>query len=249
MKKIIGLLIFGLFLLFSSNSIFADAFDDCFELERLRAKSDGLGAVEAAEQASQICKAKLGGTQRQELQTPTKQNNTRLSGGFYIGVSYSISGSIQYDYVSPDGRNFATGSFGPVADIRNGLGYQIGYRFSELSFSYEFYDLEAQHDSGSEINVENSFIAIAYNKTINKWNGFIGFGVGTGKGERIFTSGYTRSGSGSLFAGIVGLNYNINENIQLGVKNLRSFFTFIASDEWEYTPHVNVWFLNGTISF
>ena len=50
MKKIIGLLIFGLFLLFSGNSLFADAFDDCFELERLKAKSDGLGAVAAAEQ-------------------------------------------------------------------------------------------------------------------------------------------------------------------------------------------------------
>ena len=46
MKKIIGLLIFGLFLLFSGNSLFADAFDDCFELERIKAKSDGLGAVE-----------------------------------------------------------------------------------------------------------------------------------------------------------------------------------------------------------
>ena len=60
MKKIIGLLIFGLFLLFSSNSLFADAYDDCFEIERIKAKSDGLGAVASAEQAGKICRAKLG---------------------------------------------------------------------------------------------------------------------------------------------------------------------------------------------
>ena len=49
---------FGKFI--SGNSLFADAFDDCFEIERLKAKSDGLGAVESAEQASKVCKAKLG---------------------------------------------------------------------------------------------------------------------------------------------------------------------------------------------
>ena len=83
MKKIIGLLIFGLFLLFSSNSLFADAYDDCFEIERLKAKSDGLGAVESAEQASKVCKAKLGETQSQGN---TTQNNNLAddskSGGF-----------------------------------------------------------------------------------------------------------------------------------------------------------------------
>ena len=88
MKKIIGLLIFGLFLFFSGNSLFADDFDDCFEIERLKAKSDGLGAVESAEQASKICRAKLGGSQSQGN---TTQNNNLAddskSGGFAsIGV-------------------------------------------------------------------------------------------------------------------------------------------------------------------
>ena len=116
MKKIIGLLIFGLFLLFSGNSLFADAFDDCFELERLKAKSDGLGAVESAEQASKICRAKLGGSQSQGN---TTQNNNLAddskSGGFAsIGVLSGVA--IKGGYKFKNGRIHYTNHAAPLND-------------------------------------------------------------------------------------------------------------------------------------
>ena len=95
MKKIIVLLMMVDYPCFiSGNSLFADAFDDCFEIERLKAKSDGLGAVESAEQASKVCKAKLGEIQGQ---VNTTQNNnladdSKSSGGFAsIGVLSGVA--------------------------------------------------------------------------------------------------------------------------------------------------------------
>ena len=85
MKKIIVLLMMVGSLFISGNSIFADAFDDCFEIERLKAKSDGLGYVEASELAIKVCRAKLGGTQSQEPQTPT-QTNAKKDGGLFVSV-------------------------------------------------------------------------------------------------------------------------------------------------------------------
>ena len=53
-------LIFGIAFFISASLFAQDAFDDCFEIERLKAKSDGLGAVASAEQASKICSLKFG---------------------------------------------------------------------------------------------------------------------------------------------------------------------------------------------
>ena len=99
-------------LFISGNSLFADTFDDCFELERLRAKSDGLGAVEAAEQASQICKAKLGGTQRQ---TNTSQNNN----------------------LADDSKKGVFASFNLAVDITTGSTIKGGYKFNNARVYYE----------------------------------------------------------------------------------------------------------------
>ena len=82
-------------LFISGNSLFADAFDDCFEIERLKAKSDGLGAVESAEQASKVCKAKLGGTQSQ---VNTTQNNNLAddSKSKYVLSGVAIKGGYKF---------------------------------------------------------------------------------------------------------------------------------------------------------
>ena len=53
-------LIFGIAFFISASLFAQDAFDDCFEIERLKAKSDGLGAVASAEQASKVCSLKFG---------------------------------------------------------------------------------------------------------------------------------------------------------------------------------------------
>ena len=82
MKKIIVLLMMVGSLFISGNSLFADDFDDCFELERLKAKSDGLGYVEASELAIKVCRAKLGGTQRQT----NTQTNAKKDGGLFVSV-------------------------------------------------------------------------------------------------------------------------------------------------------------------
>ncbi len=80
MKKIIVLFLAGC-LLFGGSGLFADDFDDCFELERLEARSDGLRDAAAAEQASQICKAN------------TAQNNNLADDSKYgVFVSFNLGG-------------------------------------------------------------------------------------------------------------------------------------------------------------
>ena len=116
MKKIIVLLMMVGSLFISGNSLFADAFDDCFEIERLKAKSDGLGAVESAEQASKVCKAKLGGTQSQGN---TTQNNNLAddskSGGFAsVGVLSGVA--IKGGYKLKNARIHYTNHAAPLND-------------------------------------------------------------------------------------------------------------------------------------
>ena len=132
MKKIIILFITG-FLFFSGNSLFADDFDDCFELERLKAKSDDLGAVEAAEQASQICKAKLGGTQNNNLADDSKKgvfaSIGALSGSAIKGGYKFKNGRIHYTNhsvsLNDDGFKTVTAGILGFDYIANG-GFMIG---------------------------------------------------------------------------------------------------------------------------
>ena len=117
MKKIIVLLMMVGSLFISGNSLFADAFDDCFEIERLKAKSDGLGAVESAEQASKVCKAKLGETQSQG--NTTQNNNladdSKSSGGFAsIGVLSGVA--IKGGYKFKNARIHYTNHAAPLND-------------------------------------------------------------------------------------------------------------------------------------
>ncbi len=133
MKKIIILFMMVGSLFFSGNSLFADAFDDCFEIERLKAKSDGLGAVEAAEQASQICKAKLGGTQNNNLADDSKKgvfaSIGALSGSAIKGGYKFKNGRIHYTNhsvsLNDDGFKTVTAGILGFEYIANG-GFMIG---------------------------------------------------------------------------------------------------------------------------
>ena len=250
MKKIIGLLIFGLFLLFSSNSLFADAYDDCFEIERIKAKSDGLGAVASAEQAGKICRAKLGETQSQgnTTQDSATQNNTvGKDGGLFVSVAPVFWGTITEEYRSSNG-NFATGNLAPHGAIKSGFGYQLGYKFPEIPFriSYASYNFKA------EINeeVRNPFDAKVQNNFVSAdWIGstglFVGLGTGTGKTEQ---DEFNLSESGSLFVFTGGYNFNIAENFKIGINLLSSVFEYTWGTT-DYTVRTAAWFLNGTFVF
>ena len=60
MKKLLFMLLFGAFIfVFQGVNLFADDFSECLDLERLKAKSDGVTAKESVDQAERICKLKF----------------------------------------------------------------------------------------------------------------------------------------------------------------------------------------------
>ena len=193
MKKIIGLLIFGLFLLFSGNSLFADAFDDCFELERLKAKSDGLGAVESAEQASKICRAKLGGSQSQGN---TTQNNNLAddskSGGFAsIGVLSGVA--IKGGYKFKNGRIHYTNHAAPLNDddfktITAGI---LGFDYiANGGFMIGIGTGNATSPDAQEADFTNCNISSSFNKNYSSSTSATSFNIGWLKNKKGFQYGF-----------------------------------------------------------
>ena len=192
MKKIIGLLIFGLFLLFSGNSLFADAFDDCFELERLKAKSDGLGAVESAEQASKICRAKLGGSQSQGN---TTQNNNLAddskSGGFAsIGVLSGVA--IKGGYKFKNGRIHYTNHAAPLNDddfktVTAGI---LGFDYiANGGFMIGIGTGNATSPDAQEADFTNCNISSSFNKNYSSSTSATSFNIGWLKNKKGFQYG------------------------------------------------------------
>ena len=60
MKKLLFMLLFGAFIfVFQGVNLFADDFSECLDLERLKAKSDGVTAKESVDQAERIYKLKF----------------------------------------------------------------------------------------------------------------------------------------------------------------------------------------------
>ena len=192
MKKIIGLLIFGLFLLFSGNSLFADAFDDCFEIERLKAKSDGLGAVESAEQASKICRAKLGGSQSQGN---TTQNNNLAddskSGGFAsIGVLSGVA--IKGGYKFKNGRIHYTNHAAPLNDddfktVTAGI---LGFDYiANGGFMIGIGTGNATSPDAQEADFTNCNISSSFNKNYSSSTSATSFNIGWLKNKKGFQYG------------------------------------------------------------
>ena len=262
MKKIIALLIVG-FLFFSGNSLFADAYDDCFEIERLKAKSDGLGAVEAAELASKFCRAKLGGTQSQTSQNSAIKSNTQKREGVFVSAVPVFSGqSISYknkltqsedtvyrsDVNSPESTSTETG-----AEVRNestvirGNGLKVGYQFQNFRVAYSRFQWE----------FTDIFLNLTGNLVIADFLAESGFfvGAGIGRGEvsiprsavpniptisnsgTSYTTKYTISSEDEdILLFNVGYDYGLNEKLQLSLGVLYTQFnpTITTIDNYGY---------------
>ena len=112
MKKIIVLLMMVVALFISGNSLFANAYDDCFELENLKEKSDGFGAAAAAEQASQTCEA----------------NRRYKRGKVYFTSYWNLSGSTKSRVTCTGRKCGQTNVSGDSTDKGMGI-ISLGYKF------------------------------------------------------------------------------------------------------------------------
>ena len=179
----------GGFLVFSGNSLFADAFDDCFELERLKAKSDGLGAVAAAEQANKVCKAKLGGSQSQGN---TTQNNNLAddskSGGFAsIGVLSGVA--IKGGYKFKNGRIHYTNHAAPLNDddfktVTAGI---LGFDYiANGGFMIGIGTGNATSPDAQEADFTNCNISSSFNKNYSSSTSATSFNIGWLKNKKGF---------------------------------------------------------------
>ena len=192
MKKIIVLLMMVGSLFISGNSLFADAFDDCFELERLKAKSDGLGAVAAAEQANKVCKAKLGGSQSQGN---TTQNNNLAddskSGGFAsIGVLSGVA--IKGGYKFKNGRIHYTNHAAPLNDddfktVTAGI---LGFDYiANGGFMIGIGTGNATSPDAQEADFTNCNISSSFNKNYSSSTSATSFNIGWLKNKKGFQYG------------------------------------------------------------
>ena len=193
MKKIIVLLMMVGSLFISGNSLFADAFDDCFELERLKAKSDGLGAVAAAEQANKVCKAKLGGSQSQGN---TTQNNNLAddskSGGFAsIGVLSGVA--IKGGYKFKNGRIHYTNHAAPLNDddfktVTAGI---LGFDYiANGGFMIGIGTGNATSPDAQEADFTNCNISSSFNKNYSSSTSATSFNIGWLKIKKDFNMGF-----------------------------------------------------------
>ena len=260
MKKIIALFIVG-FLFFSGNSLFADAYDDCFEIERLKAKSDGLGAVEAAELASKFCRAKLGGTQSQTSQNSAIKSNTQKREGVFVSavpvfsgqsisyknkLTYSEDSVSLYDVNSPESTSTETG-----AEVRNestgisGNGLKVGYQFQNFRVAYSRFQWEFTDIS---LNITGNLV-IADFLAVSGF--FVGAGIGRGEvsiprsavpnipttsnSGTSYTTKYTISSEDEdILLFNVGYDYGLNEKLQLSLGVLYAQFNPTITTIYNY---------------
>ncbi len=216
MKKIIVSVVCG-FLFLSGNSLFAQSnFDDCFEIERLKAKSDGLGAVEAAEQASKVCKAKLGGTQNQGniTKTSTSQANTKKDGGFFVGVMPYFSGSLRVaNEEKPRDTSINCVDCSKSSATENtdsGFGYRVGLQRNKHQIGLESYTWKVE-------SLEVSNLLIGYDYVYS--SGFL-VGIGLGNGQ-------VKNGeSGVAFKFGFGYQGNITDIFRYSINYQYSSFSY-----------------------
>ncbi len=233
MKKIIVLVVCG-FLFLSGNSLFAQInFDDCFEIERLKAKSDGLGSVESADQASKVCKLKLGiESQVNTAQTPSVQNNTINKTGGFIGISPLHSGtytsviestySYTYESAYSSYSSARTSSSTSTKIFDSGLGLKVGYNSSNSRISYNNYTWNID-----DAKIKNSLIIYDYVAD----SGFY-YGVGIGNGT---VEAGSFSESGIAFGFNLGYDFNIDESFQIGLGYLISSFGYTLENSTRYS--------------
>ena len=86
MKKILLLyIVFGIVLYSSANLYAQDNFEDCFNIERVKAKDEGANSREAIDLAEKICKIKFDET-KQNSGDETKQNSGTVTDSFSIDI-------------------------------------------------------------------------------------------------------------------------------------------------------------------
>ncbi len=90
MKKILLLyIVFGIVLYSSANLYAQDNFEDCFNIERVKAKDEGANSREAIDLAEKICKIKFDET-KQNSGDETKQNSGTVTDSTDNTISFSI---------------------------------------------------------------------------------------------------------------------------------------------------------------
>ena len=249
-------LIFGIAFFISANLFAQDAFDDCFEIERLKAKSDGLGAVASAEQASKVCSLKFGDAKKtdtpESLTTPKETRFFVSLSPFHNAKATLINDRI-YEYRSSVVNRNESGQYEFEEKLDRGLGLNLGYNFSKWRVSYNYYTWEIENTK-----INNNLVFADYVITNEKLKFYAGVGIGKGTIEDKNSSASRRSGDSIGFK--LGLDYSISKEFQLGFGFLQSNFKFkidnsysneftTVIDENNYSITVSSYFLNLTTHF
>ena len=133
--------IFGSFFLISSNLFAQDSFDDCFEIERLKAISEGATIEESINYAKEICNLELEQQPKQDNESTAEKNaNSSETPVFvleYFGGSRTIDGvddqptfGILLDYYVTPKFSLAAGYL-----ITEGEGDEV-YKYDEAYTDY-----------------------------------------------------------------------------------------------------------------
>ena len=252
-------LIFGIAFFISASLFAQDAFDDCFEIERLKAKSDGLGAVESAEQASKVCSLKFGDVKKRDdadsLTTP-KETRFFVSLSPFHNAKVTLINNYSYEYYRSgpgySSLRFGSGKSESEEKLDRGLGLNLGYNFSKWRVSYNYYTWEIENTK-----INNNLVFADYVITNEKLKFYAGVGIGKGTIEDK-NSSVSKSGDSIGFK--LGLDYFINKNFHLGFGWLESNFKYkidnsysneftTVIDENNISITVSSYFLNLTTHF
>ena len=222
-------LIFGIAFFISASLFAQDAFDDCFEIERLKAKSDGLGAVASAEQASKICSLKFGNAKKRDdadsLTTP-KETRFFVSLSPFHNAKYTVVNDRIYEYRFSNGYSGnGNGQYKGELKLDRGLGLNLGYNFSKWRVSYNYYTWEIEN-----AKINNNLVFADYVITNEKLKFYAGVGIGKGTVEEQDDPAFLESGDSIGFK--LGLDYSINKEFQLGLGFLQSNFKFKTDNSY-----------------
>ena len=248
-------LIFGIAFFISASLFAQDAFDDCFEIEKLKAKSDGLGAVESAEQASKVCSLKFGDAKKtdtpESLTTP-KETRFFVSLSPFHNAKVTLINDLIYARRTSCCYYYTYGRVESEEKLDRGLGLNLGYNFSKWRVSYNYYTWEIEN-----ININNNLVFADYVAAYEKLKFYMGVGIGKGTIENKNIS-FSKSGNSIGFR--LGLDYFINKNFHLGFGWLESDFQYKTDnsysneditviDENNILLGIHSTFLNLTYSF